>query len=59
MKPRLVLGSAQKNRYVGDVESWCSCVTAACGMGGGQIPMIIEEYEESDTDKGAERGREG
>lgn len=46
--PIIVLGSAQKNKYVGSVDSYCSCITAACGMGGGQIPMIVEIYETDD-----------
>ena len=32
----VVIGSAQKNAYIGSVDSYCSCVTAACGMGGGK-----------------------
>lgn len=50
MIPKAVMGSAQKNCYFGLVDSYCSCITAACGMGG-QIPMIIETNEEDDPDK--------
>lgn len=44
-KPILIIGSKQANAFVGSVEDYASCVTAACGMGGGHIPMIVEEYE--------------
>ena len=44
-KPILIIGSKQANAFVGSVEYYASCVTAACGMGGGHIPMIVEEYE--------------
>lgn len=46
MKPILVIGSAQKNAYVGSVEDHAPCVAAAYGMGGGQIAMIV--YVETD-----------
>lgn len=42
-EPTKVIGSAQKNAYHGDVDGVSPTVTAACGMGGGQIPMIVEE----------------
>lgn len=42
MRPVIVIGSAQRNAYIGSIDSYCSCVTAACGMGGGgQIPMVL------------------
>jgi hypothetical protein len=44
-KPILIIGSKQANAFVGSVEDYASCITAACGMGGGHIPMIIEEKE--------------
>jgi hypothetical protein len=44
-KPILIIGSKQANAFVGSVEDYASCVTAACGMGGGHIPMIVKEYE--------------
>lgn len=43
--PILIIGSKQDNAYIGSVEDWCSCVTAACGMGGGHIPMVMEEID--------------
>lgn len=47
--PKLIIGSKQDNAYIGSVEDWCSCVTAACGMGGGHIPMVMEEIEDGDN----------
>lgn len=48
IEPLIVIGSKQANAYIGSVNLWCSCITAACGMGGGQIPMIIElGYEDN------------
>ena len=44
-KPILIIGSKQANAFVGSVEDYASCVTAACGMGGGQTPKTVEEYE--------------
>ena len=49
--PLKVIGSKQANAYIGSVDDWCSCITAACGMGGGHIPMILEtEYEDKQVD---------
>lgn len=31
--PLIVIGSEQTNAYMGSVNYWCSCITAACGMG--------------------------
>lgn len=39
-KPLEVIGSMQKNAYRGSVDSVSPCITSACGMGGGQTPMI-------------------
>ena len=44
-KPVLIIGSKQANAFVGSVEEYASCITAACGMGGGHIPMIVEKYD--------------
>lgn len=44
--PLLIIGSKQANAYIGSTDKWCSCITAACGLGGGQIPMILEVYYE-------------
>lgn len=43
--PLLIIGSKQANAYIGSTDDWCSCITAACGLGG-QIPMILEVYYE-------------
>lgn len=40
--PVAVIGSAQKNAYVGSVDGPSPCINAACGMGGGQTPMIVQ-----------------
>lgn len=40
--PVAVIGSTQKNAYVGSVDGPSPCINAACGMGGGQTPMIVQ-----------------
>lgn len=37
----LVVGSTQKNAYKGQTSGISPCFTGAMGMGGGQIPMIV------------------
>lgn len=37
----ILIGSTQKNAFVGDGEICCT-LTEAMGMGGGQVPMIVE-----------------
>lgn len=37
----LVVGSTQKNAYKGSTDGSSPCLTAAMGMGWGQIPMIV------------------
>ena len=37
----LVVASTQKNAYKGSTAGSSPCLTAAMGMGGGQIPMIV------------------
>ena len=49
--PLIVIGSKQTNAYVGSVNDWCPCITAACGMGGGQTPMILEVIYEDDLQR--------
>lgn len=39
-----VLGSMQKNAYKGTTDGVSPAITAACGMGGGQTPMIGNNY---------------
>ena len=36
----VVIGSAQKNAYIGSVNGTCPTLNAAMGLGGGQTPMI-------------------
>lgn len=43
--PVAVIGSAQKNAYVGSVDGPSPCINAACGMGGGQTPMVVMAAE--------------
>lgn len=38
----IVIGSMQKNAYIGFGDI-CPTLTSAMGMGGGHIPMIMEE----------------
>ena len=38
-----VVGSMQKNAYVGTTKGISPTVTAACGMGGGQTPMVGDD----------------
>lgn len=44
-RPMIVIGSAQANAFIGSVDGYCSCLTSAMGMGGGQIPMIVYAHE--------------
>lgn len=49
--PWMCIGSAQKNAYKGSVKEPSPTITAACGMGGGQTPMVVyknHEYENGD-----------
>lgn len=49
--PQMCIGSAQKNAYKGSVKEPSPTITAACGMGGGQTPMVLykgHEYENGD-----------
>ncbi len=38
----VVIGSKQKNAYIGTTEESCPSLTSAMGMGGGHTPMITE-----------------
>lgn len=44
LEPKIVIGSTQKNAYIGSVENYSPTLTAAMGMGGGQIPMLSNSY---------------
>lgn len=37
-----VLGSKQHNSYIGSTEECSSCITSACGAGGGMTPMLTD-----------------
>lgn len=39
-----VIGSMQKNAYKGTTDGVSPAITAACGMGGGQTPMVGNSY---------------
>lgn len=41
VEPKQVIGSTQKNAFIGDVDGITHTINAACGMGGGQTPMIL------------------
>lgn len=43
VEPSIVIGSTQKNAYIGSVEGISPCINSACGMGGGQTPMVADE----------------
>ena len=53
--PLIVIGSKQTNAYVGSVNDWCPCITAACGMGGGQTPIILEVIYEDNLQRSDNR----
>ena len=46
-----IIGNNQKNPFRGD-GTICNCLPAAMGMGGGYIPYIFLEIDESDTTAG-------
>ena len=46
-----IVGNNQKNTFRGD-GTICNCLPAAMGMGGGYIPYIFLEIDESDTTAG-------
>lgn len=46
-----IVGNNQKNPFRGD-GTICNCPPAAMGMGGGYIPYIFLEIDESDTTAG-------
>jgi DNA (cytosine-5)-methyltransferase 1 len=43
-KEELVIGSGQKNAFVGSVNGCSPTLTSAMGMGGGQTPMITNKF---------------
>lgn len=56
--PRMCIGSAQKNAYKGSVKEPSPTITAACGMGGGQTPMVLMVAENLQRMAEKSRGEE-
>ena len=56
--PRMCIGSAQKNAYKGSVKEPSPTITAACGMGGGQTPMVLMVAEKLQRIAEKSRGEE-
>ena len=52
-----IVGNNQKNPFRGN-GTICNCLPAAMGMGGGYIPYIFLEIDESDTTAGENGLRE-
>lgn len=51
LEPKIVIGSTQAHAYVGSVDEVSPCINSACGMGGGETPMVIykgHEYHDGD-----------
>ena len=46
-----IVGNNQKNPFRGN-GTICNCLPAAMGMGGGYVPYIFLEIDESDTTAG-------
>lgn len=42
VEPAIVIGSMQANAMRGSIDGVSPCLTEAMGMGGGQIPMIVQ-----------------
>ena len=56
--PMVCIGSAQKNAYKGSVKEPSPTITAACGMGGGQTPMVLMVAENLQRMAEKSRGEE-
>lgn len=56
--PMICIGSAQKNAYKGSVKEPSPTITAACGMGGGQTPMVLMAAENLQRMAEKSRGEE-
>ena len=56
--PLVCIGSAQKNAYKGSVKEPSPTITAACGMGGGQTPMVLMVAEKLQRMAEKSRGEE-
>lgn len=42
LEPKIVIGSTQKNAYVGNVNEHSPCLTSAMGTSGGNTPLIVQ-----------------
>lgn len=42
VKEQICIGSMQKNAYKGSTDGVSPCINSACGMGGGQTPMVTD-----------------
>ena len=56
--PMVCIGSAQKNAYKGSIKEPSPTITAACGMGGGQVPMVLMVAENLQRMAEKSRGEE-
>ena len=56
--PMVCIGSAQKNAYKGGVKEPSPTIIAACGMGGGQTPMVLMVAENLQRMAEKSRGEE-
>lgn len=56
--PMVCIGSAQKNAYKESVKEPSPTITAACGMGGGQTPMVLMVAEKLQRIAEKSRGEE-
>lgn len=56
--PMVCIGSMQKNAYKGSVKEPSPTITAACGMGGGQTPMVLMAAENLQRMAEKSRGEE-
>lgn len=58
MEWKTIVGNKQRNPHRGSVESISPTITAACGMGGGMIPMLTDATtEETKTESFIEQMR--
>lgn len=58
LEPKIIIGSTQKNAYKGSVKEPSPTITAACGMGGGQTPMVLMVAENLQRMAEKSRGEE-
>lgn len=44
-QPKIIIGSTQKNAYIGNINKHSPTLTEAMGKGGGHVPMIIDDTQ--------------